>query len=75
MSNETKHEPKPELAHDEGSDGIDGGRTNKLGELLSKRDAVKDGDLGAKWLEDYTGERRELTDDDNNRIRNRVSGP
>jgi hypothetical protein len=31
-----------------------------------------DGDLGAQWLANYAGEKREITDEDNRRVRNRV---
>jgi hypothetical protein len=32
----------------------------------------KDGDLGGRWLATYTGSRPELTDEANNKIRNRI---
>lgn len=35
--------------------------------------AGNDGDVGAKWLAEYTGERRELTDKDSEAVRRRVS--
>ena len=34
---------------------------------------TKHGDLGAQWLEDYHGNKREITDEDNRKVRNRVS--
>lgn len=74
MTHEAIHEPKTEATHQEQLDIDTSERTGKLGELLNNRDKVKDGDLGARWLEEYTGERRELTDEENNRIRNKV-GP
>ena len=70
MSHEIKNEPKVELAHDEHL-GNDGG-TGKMAGLLSKKDEIRDGDLGARWLEEYTGPRGELNDEENNRIRNKV---
>lgn len=67
MSHEIKNEPKSELTHDELP-----GRGGKISGLLRQKDQVKDGDLGARWLEEYTGPRGELNDEENNRIRNKV---
>ena len=44
---------------------------DKAGNLLAST-APKDGDLGGRWLAQYTGPRPELTDELNNKIRNRI---
>jgi hypothetical protein len=47
------------------------GAKDKAGKLLTST-APKDGDLGARWLASYTGPRPVLTDENNNKIRNRI---
>jgi hypothetical protein len=67
-----KYETKQEVDHHEGNDpglpGHHGGKVN----LVAPGEHVRDGDMGARWLEEYTGERHEITDEDNNRVRNRI---
>lgn len=73
MSTEYKHEPKPEVSHDEGQElPGSGGLGGKVAGILAPREQVQDGDLGAKWLEEYSGDRPELSDEDNKRVRNRI---
>jgi hypothetical protein len=36
--------------------------------------AATEVDMGATWLESYTGERGEITDEENSRLRRKVSG-
>lgn len=49
----------------------DGEAGTKKGGLLANT-APKDGDLGGKWLEQYTGPRTELTDEANTQVRNKI---
>jgi hypothetical protein len=72
--NEIKHEPKAEFIHDEGDQTTPptGGVTGKISGLVVPAGKTADGDLGANWLEEYTGERTELGDEDNKRVRNRI---
>jgi hypothetical protein len=78
-------EPKPNTTHldlhptQSGQTAIDphagadtdAGNKSKAGKLLGNT-APKDGDLGGKWLAQYTGPRPELTDDNNGAVRNRI---
>lgn len=70
-------EPKPEIEHanleparsaDERKEGA--GQTLVAKALIDS--TPKDADLGAKWLATYTGPRPEITDDDNNKVRNKI---
>lgn len=72
--NDIKHEPKGEVNHDEGhhEPPATSGVTGKIAGLVVPTRKTADGDLGANWLEEYTGERTELTDEDNKRVRNRI---
>jgi hypothetical protein len=73
MSTDHKQEHKAEVDHNEGRDlPASGGVTGKVAGLLAPREQVRDGDLGARWLEEYTGDRPELSDEDNKRVRNRI---
>lgn len=82
----TLAEPKPEatIQHNDtlhrtdsgrtatiAGDGADGADQGKAGKLLTNT-APKDGDLGRRWLDTYTGPRPELTDEANTRVRNQI---
>ena len=59
---------RPTSVHeDQGGEGA----KDKAGKLLIST-APKDGDLGGRWLAQYTGIRPELTDELNSKIRNRI---
>lgn len=79
-------EPKPNVGHFDredtltsnvdnrsvaGDEGANTGLKGKLGSKLTKT-GPKDGDLGGRWLAQYTGPRPELTDELNSKIRNRI---
>jgi hypothetical protein len=55
----------------EDGENVGAGAKDKAGKLLTST-APKDGDLGGRWLANYTGPRPELTDELNTKIRNRI---
>lgn len=79
-------EPKGNVAHFDREDTLISGdnrstvgddthhETGVAGKLGSKLNttAPKDGDLGGRWLATYTGPRPELTDELNNKVRNKI---
>jgi len=72
MSTDLKHEDKPEINYHEGQDTVSSGGVGRIAGLVAPKDRVGDGDIGARWLEEYTGDRPELSDEDNKRVRNRI---
>jgi len=73
MSTGIKHDEKSgEVNHHEGEITPPTGAVGKIAGMVTPKERVGDGDMGATWLEEYTGERPELTDEDNNRVRNRI---
>jgi hypothetical protein len=40
--------------------------------MVAPKERVGDGDIGARWLEEYTGDRPELSDEDNKRVSMRI---
>jgi len=72
MSTDLKHEEKPEVDYHEGRDAPASGGLGRIAGLIAPKERVGDGDIGARWLEEYTGDRPELSDEDNKRVRNRI---
>jgi len=72
MSTDLKHEDKPEIDYHEGRDLPPSGAVGRIAGMVAPKDRVGDGDIGARWLEEYTGDRPELSDEDNKRVRNRI---
>jgi len=72
MSTDLKHEDKPEINYHEGRDVQPSGAVGRIAGMVAPKDRVGDGDIGARWLEEYTGDRPELSDEDNKRVRNRI---
>lgn len=72
MSTDLKHEEKPEVDYHEGRDGPTSGGLGRIAGMIAPKERVGDGDIGARWLEEYTGDRPELSDEDNKRVRNRI---
>ena len=72
MSTDLKHEEKPEVDYHEGRDPPASGGLGRIAGMIAPKERVGDGDIGARWLEEYTGDRPELSDEDNKRVRNRI---
>jgi hypothetical protein len=72
MSTDIKHEDKIEVNHHEGQLTPPTGRVGKIAGMVAPREKAGDGDMGARWLEEYTGDRPELSDEENKRVRNRI---
>lgn len=65
----TTVQEKNEATHLDGH--VVGDDQTKTRNLLGNTEP-KDGDLGSRWLAQYTGPRPELTDELNNKVRNRI---
>jgi hypothetical protein len=72
MSNDHKHEDKPEIDYHEGHDAPPSGAVGRIAGMVAPKERVGDGDIGARWLEEYTGDRPELSDEDNKRVSKRI---
>lgn len=72
MPTDIKHEDKPEVDYHEGHEAPPSGAAGKIAGMVTPKEQVGDGDIGARWLEEYTGDRPELSDEDNKRVRNKI---
>lgn len=66
-----KAQEKDEVVHIDGDPDMGTAEQAKGGHGTVGTEPV-DGDLGSKWLAQYTGPRPELTDELNNQVRNRI---
>jgi hypothetical protein len=73
MSAQDTKQDKVELDHHEQQESApSGGAVGKIAGMVAPSSTTRDGDMGATWLEEYTGDRPELSDEDNKRVRNRI---